>query len=189
MDKLMALIMDSRTVRIPSKSEVKHSGIKLTFADISPLIVVTIIPVPVELHLRTDLSFNAQPWNGEAERYVRARDEEMRKQNQIIADYDVIIESEGFDTGDPTDPYHERAVVLVRNIRTRKEHLIYSTEVSMPADAVEKARNRGFKTTTIGDVIHEENPEIPADNWQETRGLSRDLQIAYALVESGMLWR
>jgi non-canonical (house-cleaning) NTP pyrophosphatase len=58
-------------------------------------------------------------------------------------------------------------VLLVRGDDT-PEQWRYSSSVGaavmMPAEAVRLARKRGFATTTAGQVLHELNPQIIADN-------------------------
>lgn len=161
-------------VRVASGSSVKVNAVKLALE--ATLWGGQIQECPTELQ---DLDgFNAQPeGREETERYVRARYEAMLgdyKQNP--SGLDVVIESGAIDGQDV-------AVVLVAY--RGRTYVSASQPVPFPEGALEAARQRGFKTVTAGDVIHEwSEGKIPANNWHSSvmPGMTRERQIAMALV-------
>jgi non-canonical (house-cleaning) NTP pyrophosphatase len=122
------------------------------------------------------MSINAQPF-GEAEtvRYARARRRQMCLEYGQAASTDISIES-GAIAG------QDVAVVLLYT-QSGNEILVLSQGIPFPDDSLEVARERGFKTTTAGDIIHERYPHIPGNSWQVCFPpfISREQQIQEAV--------
>ena len=123
-------------------------------------------------------AFNAQPEGREqTEAYACARYRAMCDQyGQNPDGLDVVIESGAIDGQD-------LAIVLL--VFRGSTYVNVSQPVPFPEGALEAARERGFETTTAGDIIHEwSKGTVPANDWHPTvmPGMTRERQIAEALV-------
>lgn len=129
----------------------------------------------VDLPQRDDLEINEQPEGFEQTlAYARARDEAMVAAHpEVKQGIRFSIESGAIDGMD---------VAIVLAYVGDKEFVAKSHPLPFPEGSLEEARRRGFKTTTAGMVIHEWQPAIPANNWQEyLTVMSRPQQIAGAV--------
>ena len=135
--------------------------------------------MPVELQDRDDLNINAEPEGREQTlEYARERLKQMRLEKGPTSGIDISIES-GIVNGSDV------ACIVINN-NNGEEVITWSQGVSIPEGALEEARKRGLKTTTVGDIIHEKNPKISAKDWHANFPpyISRQHQIRDAIVVS-----
>ena len=164
-------------IRSPTSSSVKIEAIRLALVVVQPEQSFDIQSMPVELQDRSDLSINAQPaGRNETIAYARERLRQMHALHGPTPGLDIGIESGAIDALDV-------ACVVVQT-RLGEAALALSSGVAFPAGSLETARARGFKNTTVGDIIHEQHPNIPSNNWQEyfPPYISRQEQIQGAIV-------
>jgi len=169
-------------VRCPSGSPVKLDAIRGALTMVLPDKEIDLQGLPVELQARHDFAVNAQP-EGQEETigYARERWHEMCRQHGAPVDLDISIESGAIGGLDV-------AVVALYSARG-DEIIILSEGIAFPAGSLDEARRRGFKTTTAGDVIHEQYPHVPSNSWQAhfPPHKSREDQIKGAVLD-GLLW-
>lgn len=166
-----------RIVRVSSASSIKLDAVRSALLEAWPREAFEILPCPTELQDRKDVTFDAQPegW-GAIVTYLRARHEAMVAEYGPTELFDIDVESgavDGFDV----------AGVLITTF-LGEQFLLRSEGVPFPDGTLEEARRRGFKKTTAGDIIHEWNEDIPANNWQSHYWpyTSRKTQIYRVLV-------
>jgi non-canonical (house-cleaning) NTP pyrophosphatase len=56
--------------------------------------------------------------------------------------------------------YMDIGWVVLNDLKTNKQYVSSSTSLSVPAEVVEAAKEKSFKTTTIGDILHERDASI-----------------------------
>lgn len=164
-------------IRSPSSSPVKIEAIRLALDVLHLGQPFDVQGLPVELQDRSDLSIHAQPeGHDETIAYARERLRQMHALHGPTPGLDIGIESGAIDALD--------VACVVVHTRLGEAALALSEGVAFPAGSLEAARARGFKSTTAGDIIHEQHPNIPANNWQEyfPPYISRQQQIQGAIV-------
>jgi non-canonical (house-cleaning) NTP pyrophosphatase len=166
-------------IRCPTRSEIKLKAVTSAIKEVLGKNDCQVQSFPVELQDRVDLDVNAEPVGRvQTLKYARERIKQMRLQQGPMIGIDISIESgiiDGFDV----------ACVIVNTIYGETS-LVWSQGVKVPDGALEEATARGLKTTTVGDIIHEWYPEIPADDWQGSYSpfITRQQQIQDALIKS-----
>ncbi len=166
-------------IRCPSSSTVKINAIIEALGTVRPGEDFDIQKLPVELQDRDDLQIKAQP-EGDEEivGYARTRLEEMCRQYGPAPGLDIGIESGAVEGADVA------AVVLGSAVGEIAVAL--SLGIPFPSGSLDEAHRRGFKTTTAGEIIHEQHPDIPANSWQEyfPPYISRQQQLRDAIVDA-----
>lgn len=76
--------------------------------------------------------------------------------------------------------------VVVMYTADKERVVVLSEGVPFPATALDEARRRGFKATTVGDIIHERDSTIPANDWHSSviPGMTRTRQIQKAVMNA-----
>lgn len=166
------------SVRVASGSSVKIDAVKAAMAHLAyhPQLQYEITGHPTELQNLTTV--NAQPeGRAETEGYARARLVAMCRDHEQNPDgLDIAIESGAIDGADV-------AIVLVAF--RGQTYVAASQPVPFPEGVLEAARERGFKTTTAGQIVYEwSGHTIPANDWHTMMvpGMTREKQIAQALM-------
>ena len=135
-------------IRCPSASKIKLSAINDALREASKNRDFQVYSFPVELQDRDDLNINAEPEGREQTlEYARERLKQMRLEKGPTSGIDISIES-GIVNGSDV------ACIVINN-NNGEEVITWSQGVSIPEGALEEARKRGLKTTTVGDIIHE----------------------------------
>jgi non-canonical (house-cleaning) NTP pyrophosphatase len=166
-------------VRCPTGSAIKLDAIQAAVQEAIGKRDYDIQSFPVELQDRQDLDVNAEPEGREQTlTYARERIKQLCMKHGPTPGIDISVESGIIDGLDV-------ACVVIRT-ENGKETVAWSEGVTVPEDVFEEARKRGLKTTTVGDVIHEKHPEIPAKSWQEHYApfISRQQQIQASVVSA-----
>lgn len=167
------------TVRCPSSSKIKLDAIKAALYEVGIDKNYELLSIPVELQDRKDLDIHAEP-EGEEQTlaYAYERQKQMRLQHGPTTGIDISIESGIIDGQD--------VACILLSTTNQKDLVVWSQGVPTPKGTFENARTRGLKTTTVGDIIHENNPAIPANNWQGhfPPYISRQHQIQEAVVSA-----
>lgn len=164
-------------IRCPSSSPIKLEAIRAAIRELYGQSGYEIQSFPVELQDRQDLTVNAEPFGKEQTlAYARERLKQMRRQHGTAPGLDISIESgiiNGFDV----------ACVIFSN-KSGEVAFAWSRGVAVPNGAFEEAQAKGLKTTSVGDVIHEKDPSIPANDWQASFPpyISRQQQIQNAII-------
>ena len=164
-------------IRCPSASKIKLGAIDEALREALPNRNLQIQSFPVELQDRDDLNINAEPEGREQTlEYARERLKQMRLEEGAPSGIDISIENgiiNGFDIA-----------CVVINSKDSEEAIAWSQGVAVPNGALEEARKRGLKTTTVGDIIHEKYPKIPAKDWHANFPpyISRQHQIREAII-------
>lgn len=166
-------------VRCPSGSTIKLQAINAAIQEVYAEHDYEIQSFPVELQDREDLDINTEPEGREQTlAYAHERLKQMCLQHGPTHWIDISIESgviDGFDVA-----------CVVINTRNGEGYLAWSQGIAVPEGTLEEARARGLKATSVGDIIHEKHPEIPANDWQVSFPpyISRQQQIQTAVVSS-----
>ncbi len=166
-------------IRCPSGSEIKLSAINAALREVYADNDFKVTSFPVELQGRSDLDINAEPEGKEQTlEYARERLRQMCLQHGPTPGIDISIESGIIDGLD--------VACVVISTQNGESALSWSQGVTVPEGALEKARARGLKTTSVGDIIHEKHPEIPANNWEGSFPpyISRQQQIQAAVISA-----
>lgn len=166
-------------LRCASSSDIKLEAVRRGFAQVKPHRGFDLRDLAVELQDRPDLAFDAQPEGKELTiTYANARLEELIRRHGPTPGIDFAIESGAIDGMDI-------AVVAVRSCAAQKATQL-SWGVPFPSGTLEEARRRGFKTTTVGKIIHERDNTIPANDWHSSvmPGMTRERQIRGAVIEA-----
>lgn len=134
---------------------------------------------PIEvLGYDADSGVGEQPVNDQALIGARNRILDLKKR---VFDLDriVSIESGIFSVG---DQWLDKAVIVLFNTRTGQEAVGYSEAVIFPTEYVEKARQIGFETMTVGQVMAEAGYVTDRrDPHLSLSGISRQVYIESAL--------
>ncbi len=165
-------------VRTPSKSSVKIEAVTAALAEVWPDRTFDVMGLPVELQDRADLQVDAQPEGLELTvSYANARGDEMCRQHGQPTGIDILIESGAIDGQDV-------AVIVIRTHDGKKVTSL-SQGIDFPAGTLDEARRRGFASVTAGDIIHEQRPDVPSNNWHPFYPpfVTREEQIKGAVVE------
>ena len=175
----------SITVNVASGSKIKLDAVERGLSDVFPGASFRIFPMAVELQDREG-DVNAQPiGRDETVGYARMRVEAMVA-TYGKADVNVAIESGAIGRDDVAAMCVEtREGVRTEFLSSAVPFPMITTGTGETIDPLEVAKERGVKTTTAGDVIHEYCPDIPGNNWHESvpveaGGMSRTDQIASA---------
>ena len=164
-------------IRCPSSSSIKLSAIEAAISKLYGNNNYEIQSFPVELQDRQDLNVNAEPVGKEQTlEYARERQKQMHRQHGPTPDIDISIESgiiDGFDV----------ACVVLSN-RDGEVAFGWSQGIAIPKGMFEEAQVRGLKNTSVGDIVHEKDPSIPANDWQASFPpyISRQQQIQTAIT-------
>jgi non-canonical (house-cleaning) NTP pyrophosphatase len=123
---------------------------------------------------------NAEPLGlKQTTRYARLRLREMQRQHGPCPKdgLDIAVESGAIDGQD--------IAIVVIHAPGGSEFITMSRGVAFPGGVLEEAKRRGLKHTTASDIIHEQWPDIPADDWQWRfpGGIPRQQQICEAVVQ------
>jgi non-canonical (house-cleaning) NTP pyrophosphatase len=129
----------------------------------------------------TDSCIGEQPINDQAYQGARNRIESLGDLSDLGMDAVISIESGIFDEG---GKWVDKAVVVYRNTNPGWSLDWYSEGVEFPKRYVDKARERGFETTRVGDIMVEEGfIEDPSDPHLKLTGISREKYINDAVLK------
>jgi non-canonical (house-cleaning) NTP pyrophosphatase len=166
-------------IRCPSGSEIKLSAINAALREVYADKDFQVTSFPVELQDRSDLDVNAEPEGKEQTlKYARERLRQMYLRHGPTSGIDISIESGIIDGLD--------VACVIITTKNGESALVWSQGVAVPEGAFEEARARGLKTTSVGDIIHEKHPAIPANNWEGSFPpyVSRQQQIQTAVISA-----
>ncbi|MFW5704063.1 MAG: DUF84 family protein [Patescibacteria group bacterium] len=134
---------------------------------------IELFPIATNLESLPDWHINAQPVGIETTQlYAVLRAETaitMYSGNKpwdlvVAIENGIVCDIEG-NTG-PPNRYYDLAVVYIKTWNQYRQ-TIYSPRIAVPAWAYLEASERGFRTTTCGDIIHEQYPCIPNNDWHQ----------------------
>lgn len=164
-------------IRCPSGSSIKLAAIQTAIKELHDGSNYEVQNFPVELQDRQDLDVNAEPVGKEQTlEYARERLKQMQRAHGTTPGIDISIESgiiDGFDVA-----------CVVLSDTSGEVAFEWSQGIAVPEGAFEEAKAKGLKTTSVGDIIHEKDPTIPANNWQASFPpyIARQQQIQTAIV-------
>jgi non-canonical (house-cleaning) NTP pyrophosphatase len=164
-------------IRCPSSSPIKLGAIQAAIREFYDEDNYEIQSFPVELQNRQDLRVNAEPiGKDQTLEYARERLKQMSLQYGPTLGIDISIESgiiDGFDVA-----------CVVFSDRSSEVAFDWSQGIAVPEGALEEAQAKSLKSTSVGDIIHEKNPAIPANDWQASFPpyISRQQQIQTIII-------
>lgn len=144
-------------IRTPSGSGTKvggiHDALKLEYPDLR----FRVRGIPVELQKQDTVP--AQPEGRHRTiAYTYLREKALQRKSRGQWDLDIAIESGKVGSSD--------VAFVLFTLPSGRKLVVASRKIIMPSRFIAIARRRGFDTTTVGDVIHEQYPHIPSGDWQ-----------------------
>ncbi len=131
-------------IGVTSQNELKVNAVAKAYSAISDSVEVVGYTADSKVG---EQPVNEQTFLGALQRTFDVEDK-VNDLDRIVSIESGIFEEDG--------QWLDKAVVVIYDPRTGKGHYVCSDAVAFPNEYVEKARQRGFETTTVGQVMEEE---------------------------------